>query len=67
MALFHSVRALITLKSIIKEVIDNLGIDSKKLKFVSSSTVYEYNKGAIFVATSPMMNPKSNHITVKYH
>ena len=35
-ALSHSVRALIPLKSLIKEVIDNLGIDSKNLKFVSS-------------------------------
>ena len=31
-ALYHSVRALLTLKILIKEVIDNLGIDSKKLK-----------------------------------
>ena len=40
-ALSHSVRAVLPLKSIIKEVIDNLGIDSEKLKFVSSSTIYE--------------------------
>ena len=42
-ALSHYVRALIPLKSIIKEIIDNLGIDSEKLKFVSSSTIYEEN------------------------
>ena len=46
---------------------ENLGIGSEKLKFVSSSTVYEENNGAIFVATSPMMNPTSKHISVKYH
>ena len=39
-ALSHSVRALLPLKIIIKEVIDNLGIDSDNLKFVSSSTIY---------------------------
>ena len=33
-ALSHFIRALLPLKIIIKEVIDNLGIDSKKLKFV---------------------------------
>ena len=33
-ALSHSVRALLPLKSIIKELIDNLGIDSDNLKFV---------------------------------
>ena len=48
-------------------LIDNLGIYSENLKFVSSSTVYEDNNGAIVVATSPRMNPTSNHIAVKYH
>ena len=62
----HSVKALLPLKSLIKEVIDNLGIDSEKLKFVSSSTIYEDNNGAIVVATSPRMTPSSKHIAVKY-
>ena len=66
-ALSHSVRALLHLKSLIKEVIDNLGIDCENLKFVSSSTVYENNNGAIAVATSPRMTPSSKHIAVKYH
>ena len=67
MTLSHSVRALISLKSLIKEVIDNLGIDSENLKFVSSSTIYEGNNGAIVVAKSPRMTPTSKHIAVKYH
>ena len=66
-ALSRSVRALLPLKSLIKEVIDNLVIDSEKMKFVSSSTVYEDNNGAIVVATSPRMTPSSKHIDVKYH
>ena len=66
-ALSHSVRALLPLKSLTKEVIDNLGIDSEKLKFVSNSTIYEENNGAIVVATSPRMTPSSKHIAVKYH
>ena len=66
-ALSHSVRELIPLKSLIKEVIDNLGIDCENLKFVSNSTVYEENNGAIVVATSPRMTPSSKHISVKYH
>ena len=65
--LYHSVRALLPLKSPIKEVIENLGIDCENFKFVSSSTVYEDNNGAIFVATSPRMTPSSKHIAVKYH
>ena len=35
------VRELLPLKSLIKEVIEKLVIDSDKLKFVSSSNVYE--------------------------
>ena len=66
-SLYHSVRELPPLKSLIKEVIDNMVIDCENLKFVSSSTVYEDNNGAIFVATSPRMTPSSKHIPVKYH
>ena len=44
-----------------------MGIDSEKLKIVSSSTIYEYNKGAMVVAKSPRMTPTSKHIAVKYH
>ena len=67
MTLSRSVRALLPLKSLIKEVINNLGIDCENLKFVSSSTIYEVNNGAIVVATIPRMNPTSNHIAFKYH
>ena len=66
MALSYSVRALPTLKSLIKEVIENFGIDSEKLKFVSSSTVYEDNNGAIVVATSPRTTTTSKHVAFKY-
>ena len=66
-ALSHSVRALLPLKILIKEVIDNPGIDSENLKFVSISIIYEDNNGAIVEATSPRITPKSNHIAVKYH
>ena len=66
-ALSHSVRSLLPLKILIKEVIDYLGIDCENLKFVSSSTVYDNNNGAIVVETSPSMTPSSKHIAVKYH
>ena len=63
----NSVRSLLPLKIIIKKVIDNLGINSEKLKFVSRSNVCEENDGAIIVATSPMITPTSKHIAVKYN
>ena len=67
MTFSHYVRALLPLKRLIKEVIDNLAINSENLKFVSSSTIYEDNNGAMVVATSPRMTPTSKHIDVKYH
>ena len=63
----HSVRALLPLKSFIKEVIYNLGIDSENMKFVSSSTIYEDNNGAIVVAKMTGIIPTPKHIAVKYH
>ena len=62
-----SVRELLPLKILIKEVIDNLRIDSEKLKFFSSSTVYEENNGAIVVTKSPRMTPTSKQVAVNYH
>ena len=67
MALSSSVRALLPLKSLIKEVIHNLGIESDKLKFVSSSIIYEDNNGSIVVATSPRLTHTSRQIYVKYY
>ena len=66
-SLSHYFRALLPLESLIKEVIYNLGIDSKNLMFVSSSTVCEYNNGSIVVVTSPKMTHTSNHIAEKYN
>ena len=66
-ALSSYVRALLPLKSHIKEVIENLVIDSEKLNFLSSSTIYEDNNGSIVVSKNPRINPTSKHISVKYH
>ena len=63
----HSFTALLPLESLINEVIEDLGIDSEKLKFVSRSTVYEDNNGDIVVEKSPRMSPTSKHIDVKCH
>ena len=62
MALSRSDRALLLLKRLIKEVINNLGIDSENLKFVSSSTIYGDNNGAIVLEKSSRMTPTSKQI-----
>ena len=66
-ALSNSVRAFPPLKSLTKEVINNLGIDSEKLKFVLRYNVYEDNNGSIGVVKTPRMTPTTNNIAVKYH
>ena len=66
-AFSHSIIDLIPLKIIIRGGIDNLGIDSENMKFVSSSTVYEDNNQAIFVVTIPGVTPTSKHISFQYH
>ena len=65
--LSNSVRALLPLKSITKEVIDNLVIDSEKLKFLSISTVYDENNGSIVLSLSTRTTLTSKHIAIKYH
>ena len=67
MELSHSFRALLTLTVLIKELIQNLGIDIENLNFVSRCIVYEENNGAIVLATIPSMTSTSKHIAVKYH
>ena len=56
-ALSHSVGALLTLKSLIKELIENLGIDSERLKFVSNSTIYEDINRVILGLVTKTMDP----------
>ena len=66
-ALSQSLRDLLPFKELVKEMTTALDMDAGKLEFVSKSTVYEDNQGAIVVATSPRMTPTSKHIAVKYH
>ena len=66
-ALSQSLRDLLPVKELVKELLQGMGIDSGKLKFVSKSTVFEDKNGAIRVATCPKLTPTSKFIAVKYH
>ena len=48
-------------------MVDNVGMDSKKLRFVSISTVYKDDTGVIVVTISLITTPTSRKISVKYH
>ena len=65
-ALYHYVRAVLPLKSLIKEVIFNLAIDSEKLKLVSNYTVHEDTNIAI-VVEKVQENSYIQGVFVKYH
>ena len=67
MKLSHSVIYLLLLKSLIKKVIYNMGIDSEKLKFVSSYNLYDNNSKTIVAKTITRMTSISNIIDVKYN
>ena len=63
----HSNIDLLTLKCLIKGVIENLGMDSEKLNFVSISTVYEDNNGDIVAGKNPITTSTSEQISVKHN
>eukprot|EP00957_Ditylum_brightwellii_P153525 11685285-Ditylum_brightwellii.AAC.1 len=50
-------RHLLPLKNLVIELLVGMGLDSRKLKFNSKSTVYEDNNGAIRLATCPKLTP----------
>jgi hypothetical protein len=66
-ALSQSLRDLLPVKDLVIELLEGMGLDSGKLEFISKSTVYEDNNGAIRVATCPKLTPTSKFIAVKYH
>ena len=66
-ALSQSLRELLPLKELAREVLEGAGQDSSKLKVVTKSSVFEDNQGTIQVATCPKMTPTSKFIAVKYH
>ena len=65
-SLSQSLRDLLPVKNLIEEVMKNFKVD-KPVEFISKSTVYKDNAGALRVATCPKITPTSKFIAVKYH
>ena len=59
-------RELIPMRALLKEVIKKLELECAE-KATIHSTVLEDNNGALTLATSPKMTPRTKHIAVKYH
>eukprot|EP00957_Ditylum_brightwellii_P123857 9441539-Ditylum_brightwellii.AAC.1 len=66
-ALSQSLRDLLPIGALITEIMAGMKTDTKKLEFISKSTVYVKNNGAIRVVTYPRLPPSSKFIAVKYH
>ena len=65
-ALSQSMRELLPIREIVKEMA--LGLKFTKVFEVRTySKIFEDNNGALILASSPRMTPRSKHIAVKYH
>jgi Reverse transcriptase (RNA-dependent DNA polymerase) len=65
-ALSTALRDLVPLREIIHEVAAALGL-MEALSCCAHSTIFEDNNGALALATTPKLTPRSKHIGVKYH
>ena len=64
-SLSTSMRDLISLRTLVDEVKDLIGASTLPCRMYSK--VFEDNNGALILASTPQMTPRSKHIAVKYH
>ena len=65
-ALSSSMRELIPLQFLLKELCENFDLPTD-ISFVTHSTVFEDNNGALRLATTQAMTPRTKHIAIIYH
>ena len=65
-ALSQSMRDLIPMRRLLQEAGEGLNLSFAK-PAILHSTVFEDNNGALSLALSPKMTPRTKHIAVKYH
>ena len=65
-ALSQSLRDLIPMCRLLAEVSKGLGLKVEKNAKLYS-TVFEDNNGALSIASSPWMSPRTKHNAIKYH
>ena len=65
-ALSQSMRDLLPMRRILKELGEKLELDFMKPAMIHS-TIFEDNNGALGLATAPKLTPRTKHIAVKYH
>jgi hypothetical protein len=65
-ALSQSLRDLIPMRRLLQEATAGLSLTVNK-NAILYSTVFEDNNGALSIALSPRMTPRTKHIAIKYH
>jgi hypothetical protein len=65
-ALSTATRDVLSLRNQLEEMMNALKIQ-RNYKFTAHSQVFEDNAGALALATSPMLTPRSKHYATKYH
>jgi hypothetical protein len=65
-ALSQSLRDLIPMRRLLAEVSNELHLRMSDTAVVHS-TVFEDNNGALAIARSPRISPRTKHIAIKYH
>ena len=66
-ALAQSMRELLPMRSLLKEASSALHLDSEGQDALVHSTIFEDNNGALALASSPRIAPRTKHIAVKHH
>ena len=65
-ALSQSLRDLIPMRRLLQEATKGLNLTVRPTAKLYS-TVFEDNNGALSIANSPRMSPRTKHIAIKYH
>jgi hypothetical protein len=65
-ALSQAIRELLPMRELFQEVGHALNLKCA-IPTILHSTVFEDNNGALSIATSPKISPRTKHIAVKYH
>ena len=66
-ALSQAMRQLLPARKLLKELMTEVDGANTSDDASISSTVFEDNNGALTMATSPKLTPRSKHIHIKYH
>jgi hypothetical protein len=66
-ALSQAIHELLPMQDLFQEVGSALQLQCALPTILYYSTVFEDNNGALSLATSPKISPRTNHIAVKYH